>query len=271
METFRSREVMAGVGAVASLVLGILVVAIVRASMGIQDSVTVVALLLVPLVVYGLISDRLMELTGPGGLGVKFKETAAEPLATVDVLGGNSLRLSPRDMTMLAKGAPGQMEQIIVRSIPRGGPRALTMWVREGNHYSVGVVKDVLQKLERLPNFRFIVVLNENDRLICYVPVWAFGDLLGFVERAPDLPHLPQLVSDINERRIDAVSAHPGVKKETASIHSSNTEALEKMERLGLEAIAVVDEDHRFRGVIERDGIVSQMMLALAKGTKSRG
>lgn len=201
MGSLGSREVMAGVGAAASLGLGILVVAMVRMRMGVDDGVTVAALLLVPLVVYGLISGRFMELTGPGGLGVKFKETAAESLATFDVSGGNSLRLSPRDMMRLAKGTPREMEQNIVRSIPRGGPRALTMRVREGNNYNAGDVTYALQKLE----------------------------------------------------------------------HSSNTEALERMERLNLEAIAVVDKDHRFRGVIERDGIVSQMMLALAKGTKSRG
>ena len=61
--------------AVAAL-FGVILVVVLHA-VGIAESATIIALLLIPIVVYGVASDRLRELTGPGGWGAKFDRLAA--------------------------------------------------------------------------------------------------------------------------------------------------------------------------------------------------
>lgn len=46
--------------------------------LGIKEQAVIVALLLLPLLVYGIVSGRISELTGPGGWGAKFAELKTE-------------------------------------------------------------------------------------------------------------------------------------------------------------------------------------------------
>jgi CBS domain-containing protein len=232
------------------------------------------------LVVYGLISDKIQEIAA-GGIDMKFKDTASDPLQTSELLGSDTLHLDPGDTLSnsgdtlpedsLSKGELSEMPQKILESIPHGGPKALTMKLRD-NYYSEQGVTFVLKELSQLPNFRFVVVLDELDRLISYAPVWALGNL-SRKDEEPEMGFLslPQLVNDINDGQQKAVTSHPQMKTETVSIHTSNTKALEKMVNVNLEAIAVVDDKGHFRGVVERNRIVSQKMVALATGVKGKG
>lgn len=76
--TSASRDLRALAAAAGATVIGIALVAVLQKGVGIADSATTVALLLVPLLVYGIVSGRLRELTGPGGWGAKFAEFETE-------------------------------------------------------------------------------------------------------------------------------------------------------------------------------------------------
>jgi predicted transcriptional regulator len=52
---------------------------------------------------------------------------------------------------------------------------------------------------------------------------------------------------------------------------SNNTAALQEMEKINLEAIVVVDKNDKYQGVVQRDRILSRMMIALAQGSAARG
>jgi hypothetical protein len=262
-----SKEIRAAVGAVAALIVGIVVVAILRRQVGATDGLTIIALFLVPLVVYGLMSDKLLELTA-GTFGVKFKNAASNPLQTSELLASETLHIGPGEV--MPKLDLSQMWQKISESVPYGGPNALTMKLR-GDYYGEEGVASVIEELSQLPNFRFIVVLDEEDKLLAYAPLWAFGSLSKNDKPDPGFLSLPDLVDNINHHKKEAIKNPMQMRTDTVSIHSSNKEALEKMENVNLEAIAVVDEKEQFRGVVERNRIVSQMMAALAKDVKGKG
>jgi hypothetical protein len=73
-----STEFRAGAAAITAAVMGVVLVAALQKGIGISDSATTVTILLVPLLVYGMVSGRLTELTGPGGWGAKFAKLEAE-------------------------------------------------------------------------------------------------------------------------------------------------------------------------------------------------
>lgn len=73
----RSQQARAGMAAGCTLAAAVLVVVALRA-LEIAESPTIVTVLLIPLVVYGIASGRLREFTGPGGWGAKFAEVETE-------------------------------------------------------------------------------------------------------------------------------------------------------------------------------------------------
>src|SRR4051812_46075546 len=77
-KTEAGRDLRACAAAASTTVIGIILVAVLQRGVGITDSATTVALLLVPLLVYGMVSGRLMELTGPFGWGAKFAKVENE-------------------------------------------------------------------------------------------------------------------------------------------------------------------------------------------------
>jgi predicted transcriptional regulator len=56
---------------------------------------------------------------------------------------------------------------------------------------------------------------------------------------------------------------YPGVIRDTIPPDSTNAQALRKMVASNVDIIAVVDEKDRLKGVIEREQVLSKMVLAL--------
>jgi hypothetical protein len=84
MKLALTKDFRASAAAITATLIGIGLVAFLQKAVGIGDSATIVTLLLVPLFVYGIVSGRLRELTGPGGWGAKFAELETEIEKTKD-------------------------------------------------------------------------------------------------------------------------------------------------------------------------------------------
>lgn len=71
------KQARALIAAASAALLGVVLVAILHV-VGITESATIIALLLIPILVFGVASDSLRELTGPGGWGAKFDRLEAQ-------------------------------------------------------------------------------------------------------------------------------------------------------------------------------------------------
>jgi signal-transduction protein with cAMP-binding, CBS, and nucleotidyltransferase domain len=54
------------------------------------------------------------------------------------------------------------------------------------------------------------------------------------------------------------------------STNDTNAEALAKMEQTGVDALVVVDDKLKFRGIVEREQLLSRMILALVSTSRVR-
>jgi len=227
--------------------------------MGIGDSVTLITLLVIPLLLYGIVSGRLTEFSGPGGWGAKFREAARQP---VDISRG-PVDLEQID-TIQKENYPALQEKIRRREIREGKPIILTMKLGSAS-YDAEIVVDYLRDLAHFPNFKFVIMVDDRNRFAAYIPA-------GALIRANDLQlaDLPDLINAVRSGNRDAVSAVPGVLTECITTRTSNAEALRTMERLGLDAIPVVDEDTKqVRAIADRDRILGRMLLALTGADKA--
>jgi CBS domain-containing protein len=257
----KSRNFSAGVAGLIFAVVAAVFVIVLQTKAGIKDSAIIVALLIAPLLVYGVVSGRLRELSGPGGWGAKFAEAASGRLEP----SREQLKLTTGEMEVIPKESVRRIAQRLGK-IKDGRPVVLTMTLGRGtDYYKAYALVGTIDALSQLRNFKFVVIIDEKDRLIAYMPSWTLKALLTSPIGAGD-----EFVRSINEGHDEEVINHPLVITETVTANSSNTEALAKMESLNLEALVVVDEKRRFRGVVERDRILAQMLIALAEGKVSK-
>jgi len=254
----KSRDSRAFVAAVAFLFSALMVVRFCRHQLGVTDSATLIALVVCPLLVYGVVSGRLTEFSGPGGWGAKFGQAARSPV---------ELSSSPIDVTSaqdIAKGALAETQEKI-RQIRSGKPVVMTMTI--GSHaaprnFQSFEVAQALANLSAYPNFKFVVFLDPGGGVVAYIPGWML--LSPMTANSPQSVNL--LAAANRGDAVQVLQSFPGMLTETISPRTTNVEALEEMERLELDAVPVADPATRsLRGVVERERIVARMFLTLAK------
>ena len=256
----QNKDLRASIVALGFLVLAIMVVAGLKSQFDIKDGAIIVTLLIAPLLVYGVASGRLTEFTGPGGWGAKFREAAEErvdpSLTPID--------LSPSAMEAIPKGSLDSLRETIGQ-IKDDRPIVMTMTLGR-TEYQAYAVSEALKSLSQFRNFKFVVFVDATNQVVAYIPYWALST---------DLDHAAargsgSLIDVVKKGDAQEVVKYPGVIAETVSLKTSNAEALDKMEKDNLEALVVVKENNTLAGVIERDRILSRMLLALAKGAKAK-
>jgi CBS domain-containing protein len=113
--------------------------------------------------------------------------------------------------------------------------------------------------LSQFRNFKLVVFLDSQERFVAYMPSWAFKNL-------NTLPELgDEFLGIINNGRINDLYNYMEVEKETIFTKSTNIEALQLMTKVNLEALVVIDEDRKLKGVIEREQVISKLILTLVK------
>jgi CBS domain-containing protein len=96
--------------------------------------------------------------------------------------------------------------------------------------------------------------------------------MLGWILKSQLYAGQPEgaaLIQAVNTGNLTTVWGHPGMHRETISPKTSNAEALDKMDQLGLDAILIVDEQNQVVGIAERQRILCRMLIALTKKASS--
>ncbi len=253
LSVVRGTDSRAVIAAILFVILSVLVVWFCRSQLGISDSATIVALLVIPLLVYGIVSGRIKEFTAPGGWGAKFGEVAR---ARVDY---SSSRVNVGEAQTIAKGPlPHTMAKI--QQIRSGKPVVLTMTIGATGFmpdFNKIAVHRALEALAPFPNFKFVVFMDQAEHVISYMPGWA-----ALAATTQESMEGDSLVIAANQGEARSLQNSPGMLTATISSDTTNAEALKKMEELNVDAIPVVDAEHRMLGVVERERILSRMVQA---------
>ena len=166
------------------------------------------------------------------------------------------------DPQLLAKGDVSDLGRR-VRELNRDQPVLMTITL--GEHYSVRAMENYLEQLTHLPRFRLVAFLDSSKGFIgCASP----AGLLSLMQ-APSLAQ--GFLDDVQDANVARVFRYPGMLKNVIRTGATNFQALEDMSRYGLNALAVVDDDRRVKGIVERDQLMSKLIRSLADdATRSR-
>ena len=241
-----ARERNALVGALLFVVLGCAGIFVVAKLAEVKDGTTLAALLIVPALLYLLLSGRVSDLKGPGGLEVQLSEVANQAIP----LGDEEGALSFEAVRSVEKG---RTESFLsrIRDITPEEPVVLTLTLGSGP-IDGEAAADYAKGLTQFPRFRFVAVLDSHRKLVSYMDASAFRHVIE-----ADVIDAQELLNNIEHQNIGAVRAFPGMVHTTVTPRTSIADGLRKLERTHLDALLVTDEgeirgDRRARPARER-------------------
>jgi signal-transduction protein with cAMP-binding, CBS, and nucleotidyltransferase domain len=236
------------------LIIGFAAIWFVKAYIKIEDNALFVSVLLVPILIFSIVSGRLKGFKAPGGLEANFIEAAKESIT----IAAEKIEPSVNDMQVIAKSAVSALDQK-KQEINDSKPIVMTMILGKADYYDRSAVLDYIEMLSRFRNFKFIVFLDQNNHFVAYMASWSLEGLLKKTELGNEF------INIINGGRVLDLLSFPGVIRKTVSTQSTNAEALQEMTKQNLEALVAVDEAQNLKGVVEREQVLSRMILALTK------
>jgi hypothetical protein len=234
-----------------ALLLGLLVALFGRVTCRIQSDGVLIFLIIAPLFLLLVATERVNLLKAPGGLELSFVERVVQ------------IRNDPANQAVVlevAEAAP------ISPGLPPQSVSRLTMSIQfgRGDYQRQWLIENLAPGQSQYVNLRYVVFVDADNRFIAFMPLTTFITVLQLDEEGPRLERV------INQGRRLELLRFPGVIQ-TALVATgpatddlpTNGDVLRTMLQHNLPAIAVVGPDGRLIGLVERDQLVSDLLLDL--------
>jgi CBS domain-containing protein len=114
-----------------------------------------------------------------------------------------------------------------------------------------------LQTLISWPRFKLVAFLDETGQFVGCASARGFYSLIQNDRLAREFLHIVQMGNE------HGIFQYPGILKNVIKSDATNVEALGAMDQYALDALAVVDEDRQLKGIIEREQLMSRLILSL--------
>jgi hypothetical protein len=236
------------------LLLGLAVVWFARKVAGVQDGAVLAAFVIVPALLYLALRGSLAELRGPGGWAATFIRVARARVSAA----GETLDVS-EDVQIIEKESMAGLTNRVSTLRP---DQPILMTITLGKVYTDTEIQGYLQTLSSFPRVRLVVLLDGSGVFVaCMSPV----ELGGLMRSNALSASFLQAVSRGDTRE---VLLYPGTLRHIVPTSATNADALSAMTASNLGPIAVLDEGRRLRGVVEREQLVSKLVLSLANATQ---
>ena len=247
------REAIAIIASILLLALGFLAGWLSREFLELEGLV-LLFVIFAPIISYTIFSGRLKELRA-GGLEAKFVDVAGQ---SVDLASLETIEASMSDMEYVEKADARELPRRM-RYLDESKPIILALTLGREGYYRRTAWASYMHALSQFRSFKFVVFLDQENKFVAYMPAWATLQILR-MDALGD-----EFVRIINEGSIQELQRYPGVVTRTISTKATNIDALREMTAQNLEALVVIDEDRNLKGVVEREQILSKLLLAMAR------
>jgi hypothetical protein len=221
----------------------------------VKEESLLIALLLLPVVIYVILSGRIQELKAPGGLEAKFSTVANQSISAAS----ETVKPETDELQSVLKESPNVLEQK-VQDLDDSKP--ILMLMRLGtNSYDAEAARKYVEVLSQFRNFKFVVFLDHRKRFVGYMSAWSVKSLLQKTALGDEF------IDAVNQGLAAQLMRYPGFETNTITTSWTNANALQEMVRKNVEALIVLDDKRLIEGVVEREQIVCLMMLSMVTGS----
>jgi CBS domain-containing protein len=234
--------------------LGFAAILLVAKVADVKDGTVLASLLILPALLYLLLSGRVSDLKGPGGLEVQLAKVANQTIPMAGHEQGGAA-LSYEEVRPVERGrAESFLDR--VRNITPADPVVLTLTVGSGK-IDGKVAADYARGLTQFPRFRFVAVLNEDKTLISYMDESAFRHVI-----AADVVDAAILLDNIEKKNLGPIRGFTGMITTTVAPGTNIADALRTMDSERTDAL-LVTEQGRIKGIVERDRLANALLLTI--------
>ncbi len=237
------------------LILGLFALWIMKTWLNMQQDVVLVSILLIPILAYMMFSGRLQEIRGPGGLSATFIDMAHTPLLDKDE--NNAERVEVGQVGIVEKEGMSDLQQML-QKVGNSTYIVLTVTLGKVDHYEETALLNYLKALSQYRNFIFLVILDQCDEVFAYLAGWRAMRILEMDQQMRD----PGFVHAIKQGSKQDLLRYELIRM-TARTTDTNINVLKLMTELKISALIVTDKDHKLKGVVEREQVLSQLTLAM--------
>ena len=239
-------------GIVLLVALGLLFV--LSRAFGKVDGATFIAILLVPLLVYGILSGRLAEFSGPGGWGAKFQAVAEMEIDPTAIVEG------AEQLDMVAKGGFDTLREFASR-LDRRRPNAVSLEVGRSGYYVPEAIETYIRTLQSAGSATYVIFIDHATK--------------RFIGSANSDQVLALVGSSATREAFMQELEYPGEEpfaefrflvREWLAPTDTNSAALDKFLASGAQALVVLDDGGEPSGVVDRDRLMTRLMKTLATG-----
>ena len=250
-----SQDFKSFVYAIVFLVIGVIVLCALKSILGLdfkgKGEALSIALLLLPMLVFLIFSGRIKEFKA-GDISAKFADVSQQPVNVdpeqIAAEGEEVQEVSKRNLSEL---------NTRIRELDPTKPVFMSLTL--GGSYDLDALDYYFHRLSESRNFKFVIFLNRDKSFTAYAPARIFWEWVRDRERSEECIRL------IKEGNIDRLRMIPGFITKVLSTTSSNVEALQEMNERRLDDLVVLDAGSKEMKVVNRQQILSKMMLAIAK------
>jgi hypothetical protein len=246
-----SNEMLAIVSSGAVLLFSVLLLFIVTRVMGKVDGATFVAILVVPVLIYALLSGRLQEFSGPGGWGAKFRTAVADAISITPILE------DAQQLSVVEKGGLEQLRSFADTLDPKL-PNAVSLRVGAPS-YVADVIATYIRTLQGIGSATYVVFVND-----------ATGAFIGSANGAQILALLEnpattgEFMNELQSPGAEPFSRYEFLTRVSLQTSDTNKTALEKFLDSGASALVVVEDGSKPLGIVDRNRLITKLMINLA-------
>ena len=200
---------------------------------------------LTPFVVLLIVSGKLKEIRGPGGIALSMRDEIQKPISME--YKDEQMEVNPEVVQ-----AKGGMESLQV-AISDNPPTTLSFQIRRSGYYGKWAIEEYIRELKRHPYFRNILFNDLNGRFQGYMNVNEYEKIL---KNTDDI---------VQELESGDILTYESINKNLIHINTTNKQALDAMESKNVNELAVVDESNRFVGVITQEEIVRKVLTKIIR------
>jgi hypothetical protein len=248
-----ARDVVALATALLFVLFGFAAIYITAKVADVKDGAVLAVVLIVPALLYLMLSGRVNELKGPAGLEVRLSEVAKQ---TIPAHGKDTGALAYEELRAVETGRGESFFRRVQDVMPQE-PVILTLTL--GSSIDGAAAATYAKGLKQFPRFRFVAIVDseQHGRLISYMEESAFRHLMD-----ADIVDTQELINNIRQKNVGAIRTFPGMIVTTVTPQHSIADALREMQRLRLSAL-LVTEQGLVEGIVERDRLANALLLSL--------
>jgi hypothetical protein len=239
------------------LALGFLAIWLTKNVLKIEQAVVLACVAIIPILVYLIFSGRLSKVSFPGGPSIKLFEALQRPLSSQDKFNMKQVEAEAADV--IEKKA---VEFLVTRSLDEYARYiVLTVTLERPLPYDTPAIVKYLRVLSQYRNCKFLVILDQSNKVFAYTSIWK---ILLILEKEVKIRR-DDFAEHINKGLKQGLVHRYNLIDQWVSVSDKKMAALEKMTHLKTDALMVVDEHNVLIGVVEREQILSELLLDIAQ------